>query len=39
VPTISLALLIESKRTGRTQDLADIEVLEAIRAKRGEGEG
>lgn len=28
--------LIESKRTGRTQDLADIEVLEAIRARRGE---
>lgn len=35
VPTVALALLIESKRTGRSQDLADIEVLEAIRARRG----
>ncbi len=30
IPTISLALLIESKRTGRAQDIADIAVLEAI---------
>jgi len=30
VPTMSLALLIESKRTGRTQDAADIETLEAL---------
>jgi hypothetical protein len=32
---MALALLIESKRTGRSQDLADIEVLEAILARRG----
>ena len=36
VPTVSLAHLIESKRTGRTQDLADIEVIEALRRLRGE---
>lgn len=36
VPTISLAHLIESKRTGRTQDTADVEVLEALRRMRGE---
>ncbi len=36
VPTVSLAHLIESKRTGRTQDNADIEVLEALRALRGQ---
>ncbi|HEX4933591.1 MAG TPA: hypothetical protein VFV33_10465 [Gemmatimonadaceae bacterium] len=36
VPTVSLAQLIESKRTGRTQDVADIEVLEALRRMRGE---
>jgi hypothetical protein len=36
IPTVSLANLIESKRTGRTQDNADIEVLEALRAMRGE---
>lgn len=35
VPTLSLLHLIESKRTGRTQDDADIEVLEALRAMRG----
>jgi len=35
VPTLALGLLIESKRTGRTQDQADIEVLEAIQARRG----
>lgn len=35
VPTMSLAHLIESKRTGRTQDAADIEVLEALRESRG----
>lgn len=34
VPTVSIAHLIESKRTGRTQDDADIEVLEALRAMR-----
>ena len=34
VPTISLNLLIESKRTGRTQDLADIEILTALRDMR-----
>ena len=35
VPTVSLAHLIESKRSGRTQDLADIEVIEALRRLRG----
>lgn len=34
VPTVSLAHLIESKRTGRTQDDADIELLEALRGLR-----
>lgn len=29
-PTVSLQHLIESKRTGRTQDAADVEVLEAL---------
>ena len=33
IPTVSIARLIESKRTGRTQDDADIEVLEALRAR------
>ncbi len=36
VPTVSLAHLAASKRTGRTQDLADIEVIEALRRLRGE---
>ena len=36
VPTVSLAHLIESKRTGRTQDLADIEIIEALRRLRNE---
>jgi hypothetical protein len=36
VPTVSLAHLIESKRTGRTQDDADIELLEALRGMREE---
>lgn len=31
VPTVSIAHLIESKRIGRTEDNADIEVLEALR--------
>lgn len=34
VPTLSLVNLIESKRTGRLQDSADIEVLEALRRMR-----
>lgn len=34
VPTASLEHLIESKRTGRLQDAADIEVLEEIRTLR-----
>jgi len=34
VPTVSLAHLIESKRTGRMQDNADIELLEALRELR-----
>ena len=36
VPTVSLAHLIESKRTGRTQDQADIEIIEALRRLRNE---
>ena len=35
VPTASIEDLIESKRTGRLQDAADIEVLEEIRRLRG----
>ncbi len=34
IPTASIEDLIESKRTGRLQDAADIEVLEAIRQFR-----
>jgi hypothetical protein len=34
IPTVSLHALIASKRTGRAQDVADIEILEAIRAAR-----
>jgi len=34
IPTASIADLIESKRTGRLQDAADIEVLEEIRRLR-----
>jgi hypothetical protein len=34
VPTASIADLIESKRTGRLQDAADIEVLEEIQRLR-----
>ena len=34
IPTASVDDLIESKRTGRLQDLADIEVLEEIRRLR-----
>jgi hypothetical protein len=36
VPTVSLTNLIASKRTGRAQDLADIEVLEELQRLRGE---
>ena len=35
IPTASIDHLIESKRTGRLQDAADIEVLEEIRRLRG----
>lgn len=35
IPTVSIAHLIASKRTGRLQDAADIEVLEEIRRLRG----
>jgi hypothetical protein len=35
VPTASLEHLIASKRTGRPQDAADIEVLEEIRRRSG----
>jgi len=35
IPTASIEHLIESKRTGRLQDAADIEVLEEIRRLRG----
>ena len=38
IPTASLEDLIESKRTGRLQDAADIEVLEQIRELRGSRE-
>jgi hypothetical protein len=34
VPTASIADLIESKRTGRLQDAADIEVLDEIQRLR-----
>lgn len=37
IPTASLDDLIASKRTGRLQDAADIEVLEEIRRLRGSG--
>lgn len=37
IPTMSIEHLIKSKRTGRTQDTADIEVLEEIRRLRGGG--
>ena len=36
IPTASIDDLIASKRTGRLQDAADIEVLEAIKRLRGE---
>ena len=35
IPTASIEHLIASKRTGRLQDAADIEVLEEIRRRRG----
>jgi hypothetical protein len=35
IPTASIEHLIASKRTGRLQDAADIEVLEEIRRLRG----
>ena len=35
IPTASIEHLIESKRTGRLQDAADIEVLEEIRRMKG----
>jgi hypothetical protein len=34
IPTLSLELLIASKRTGRPQDIADVLVLEAIARER-----
>jgi hypothetical protein len=34
IPTASIPDLIESKRTGRLQDLADIEILELIQRSR-----
>jgi hypothetical protein len=34
VPTVSIANLITSKRTGRPQDVADIQVLEELRRMR-----
>lgn len=37
IPVASIEDLIESKRTGRLQDAADIEVLEAIRELRDRG--
>lgn len=38
IPLIGLDDLIETKRTGRLQDAADIEVLEEIKRLRGERE-
>jgi len=35
VPTVSIPSLIESKRTGRLQDSADIKVLEELLRLRG----
>jgi hypothetical protein len=35
IPTVSIDHLIESKRTGRLQDAADIQVLEEIKRLRG----
>lgn len=35
VPTVSIQHLIESKRTGRLQDLADIQLLEELRRLLG----
>lgn len=37
IPAASIEHLIESKRTGRLQDAADIETLEAIRRERAMG--
>jgi hypothetical protein len=37
IPTASIEHLIASKRTGRLQDAADIEVLQEIRRRRGAG--
>lgn len=37
VPLVGLDDLIRSKRTGRAQDLADVEALESIRRLRTEG--
>jgi hypothetical protein len=37
VPTVSIPNLIASKRTGRLQDSADIEVLEALQRLRTNG--
>jgi predicted nucleotidyltransferase len=37
IPTASIEHLIASKRTGRLQDAADIEVLEEIRRRKGRG--
>ncbi|MDZ4260019.1 MAG: nucleotidyltransferase [Gemmatimonadales bacterium] len=39
IPTASIEDLIASKRTGRLQDAADIELLEEIRRLRNEGHG
>lgn len=39
IPVASIEDLIGSKRTGRLQDAADIEVLEEIRRLRSRGEG
>jgi hypothetical protein len=37
IPTASIDHLIQSKRTGRLQDAADIQVLEEIKRLRGLG--
>jgi hypothetical protein len=36
IPTVTISNLIESKRTGRLQDEADIQVLEELRRLRGD---
>ena len=39
VPTVSIASLIASKRTGRLQDIADVQVLEELQRLRAQAVG